>query len=177
MINRKNKKAPLNIGQFVDDAKQNIRPAFVPPSGNAPEEEDKNLVNTDTGVPPEQTETAPVPEPKEPEEGRAEEAESASGEEASAPEPSDEKAKRSRRAKTAGTAVKRDKLIALRFDKKMHKEISRIKLEYEIDIQDFVYVAVERFKEEFFPNGKATREGLDIISKALDRINGKTEDE
>lgn len=73
--------------------------------------------------------------------------------------------------------IKRDKLIALRFDKKMHKEISRIKLEYEIDIQDFVYVAVERFKEEFFPNGKATREGLDIISKALDRINGKTEDE
>lgn len=174
MINRKNKKAPLNIGQFVDDAKQNIRPAFVPPSGNAPEEEDKNLVNTDTGVLPVQTEAAPVPEPKEPEEGRAEEAESASGEEASAPEPSDEKAKRSRRAKTA---VKRDKLIALRFDKKMHKEISRIKLEYEIDIQDFVYVAVERFKEEFFPNGKATKEGLDIISKALDRINGKTEDE
>lgn len=174
MINRKNKKAPLNIGQFVDDAKQNIRPAFVPPSGNAPEEEDKNLVNTDTGVIPVQTEDPPVPEPKEPEEGRAEEAESASGEEASAPEPSDEKAKRSRRAKTA---VKRDKLIALRFDKKMHKEISRIKLEYEIDIQDFVYVAVERFKEEFFPNGKATKEGLDIISKALDRINGKTEDE
>lgn len=174
MINRKNKKAPLNIGQFVDDAKQNIRPAFVPPSGNAPEEEDKDLVNTDTGVLPVQTEAAPVPEPKEPEEGRAEEAESASGEEASAPEPSDEKAKRSRRAKTA---VKRDKLIALRFDKKMHKEISRIKLEYEIDIQDFVYVAVERFKEEFFPNGKATKEGLDIISKALDRINGKTEDE
>lgn len=148
-----------------------------PLPGNAPEEEDKNLVNTDTGVLPVQTEAAPVPEPKEPEEGRAEEAESASGEEASAPEPSDEKAKHSRRAKTAGTAVKRDKLIALRFDKKMHKEISRIKLEYEIDIQDFVYVAVERFKEEFFPNGKATREGLDIISKALDRINGKTEDE
>lgn len=174
MVNKKNKKALLNIGQFVDDAKQNIRPAFAPPSGNAPEEEDKNLVNTDTGVLPVQTEAAPVPEPKEPEEGRAEEAESASGEEASAPEPSDEKAKRSRRAKTA---VKRDKLIALRFDKKMHKEISRIKLEYEIDIQDFVYVAVERFKEEFFPNGKATKEGLDIISKALDRINGKTEDE
>lgn len=174
MINKKNKKALLNIGQFVDDAKQNIRPAFVPPSGNAPEEEGKNLVNTDTGVPLGQTEAAPAPEPKEPEEGRAEEEESASGEEASAPEPSDEKAKRSRRAKTA---VKRDKLIALRFDKKMHKEISRIKLEYEIDIQDFVYVAVERFKEEFFPNGKATREGLDIISKALDRINGKTEDE
>lgn len=177
MINKKNKKALFNIGQFVDDATQNIRSVSFPISGNAPEEEDKNLVNTDTGVPPEQTETAPVPEPKEPEEGRAEEAESASGEEASAPEPSDEKAKRSRRAKTAGTAVKRDKLIALRFDKKMHKEISRIKLEYEIDIQDFVYVAVERFKEEFFPNGKATREGLDIISKALDRINGKTEDE
>lgn len=177
MVNKKNKKALLNIGQFVDDAKQNIRPASVPPSGNAPEEEDNSLVNTDTGVPPGQTEAAPVPEPKEPEEGRAEEAEAASGEEASAPEPSEEKAKRSRRAKTAGTAVKRDKLIALRFDKKMHKEISRIKLEYEIDIQDFVYVAVERFKEEFFPNGKATREGLDIISKALDRINGKTEDE
>ena len=156
MINKKNKKALLNIGQFVDDAKQNIRPAFVPPSGNAPEEEDKNLVNTDTGVPPGQTEAAPVPEPKEPEEGRAEEAESASGEEASAPGPSDEKAKRSRRAKTA---VKRDKLIALRFDKKMHKEISRIKLEYEIDIQDFVYVAVERFKEEFFPERESHQRG------------------
>ena len=177
MINKKNKKALFNIGQFVDDAKQNIRSVSFPISGNAPEEEGKNLVNTDTGAPPGQTEAAPVPEPKEPEEGRAEEAESASGEEASAPEPSDEKAKHSRRAKTAGTAVKRDKLIALRFDKKMHKEISRIKLEYEIDIQDFVYVAVERVKEEFFPNGKATREGLDIISKALDRINGKTEDE
>lgn len=177
MINKKNKKALFNIGQFVDDAKQNIRSVSFPISENAPEKEGKNLVNTDTGVPPGHTEAAPVPDPKEPEEGRAEEAESVSGEEASAPEPSDEKAKRSRRVKTAVTAVKRDKLIALRFDKKMHKEISRIKLEYEIDIQDFVYVAVERFKEEFFPNGKATREGLDIISKALDRINGKTEDE
>lgn len=73
--------------------------------------------------------------------------------------------------------IKRDKFIAVRFDKKMHKEISRIKLDYEIDIQDFIYVAVERFKEEFFPNGKASKEGLDIIKQAIDKINGKTLDE
>lgn len=63
--------------------------------------------------------------------------------------------------------------MAIRFDKKMHKDISLIKLNYEIDIQDFVYVAVEKFMGEFFPNGKATKEGLEIVQQSLKRIYGK----
>ncbi len=70
-------------------------------------------------------------------------------------------------------SIKRDKLMAIRFDKKMHKDISLIKLNYEIDIQDFVYVAVEKFMGEFFPNGKATKEGLEIVQQSLKRIYGK----
>lgn len=70
-------------------------------------------------------------------------------------------------------SIKRDKLMAIRFDKKMHKDISLIKLNYEIDIQDFVYVAVEKFMGEFFTNGKATKEGLEIVQQSLKRIYGE----
>lgn len=173
MINRKNKPATgLNISQFVADARQNIRPVGISVMENTTTEDTKDNDTVLNSVR-EEAEAVLVPEAEELPEAKEEVIPDEP--EKGTDRPEAEKNKRGRRA--VQKAVKRDKFIAVRFDKKMHKEISRIKLDYEIDIQDFIYVAVERFKEEFFPNGKASKEGLDIIKQAIDKINGKTLDE
>lgn len=177
MINKKNKPAGLNISQFVESARQNVRPvSSISPAASEEEPEEKNEVQATSlqTIPeekPMQTETVEDHAEKETAEVETSVSDGKQVDETA----SEENSRRKRPAQQK--AVKRDKLVAIRFDKKTHKEISRIKLEYEIDIQDFVYIAVDRLKQEFFPNGKATREGIDIIRKEIDRINGKTTEE
>lgn len=177
MINKKNKPASLNISQFVDNARQNIRPvSTVSPADSTGDAEEKKEAGTTPAQAMPQSESMQVETVEATAEKETEDiAPSVPGEKKEDEPVSEENPKRKRTVQPK--AVKRDKLVAIRFDKKMHKDISRIKLEYEIDIQDFVYIAVERFKDEFFPNGKASKEGLEIVRQAVERINGKKSEE
>lgn len=65
---------------------------------------------------------------------------------------------------------KNQKLV--RFDSKLSTEMGLVKLMHNIDVQDIIYVAVDKFMKEYFPKGKASKEGLDIVSETLKRING-----
>lgn len=60
-----------------------------------------------------------------------------------------------------------------KFDEEFCQQLALIKAIYKIDLQDFIYVATEKFRDEYFPKGKATKEGLAIISEALQRLNGE----
>lgn len=172
MINKKNKPASLIISQFVENSRQNIRPvSSITPEPATDETEEKKEEDA-TSLPTElidshmETEVA-----DDPVDGVTVEKLFVSDEKIEEQSASEETPKRKRAVQQK--AIKRDKLMAIRFDKKMHKDISLIKLNYEIDIQDFVYVAVEKFMGEFFPNGKATKEGLEIVQQSLKRIYGK----
>ena len=173
MINKKNKPAGLNISQFVENTRQNIRPVSSitpePATDETEEKKEEDATSSATQIksPEMQTVIADNPADRETEET----APSVSDEKIEEQSASEETPKRKRTVQQK--AIKRDKLMAIRFDKKMHKDISLIKLNYEIDIQDFVYVAVEKFMGEFFPNGKATKEGLEIVQQSLKRIYGK----
>lgn len=183
MINKKNKPAfGLNINQFVENTRQNRRTdsvtdqirtdadngSRVEGTSVVQEKPDEKVVSDEQNLILEEVPSAAVTEDDSPSDTDNES-------EVAPSDSTEEKPKRKRTVQQK--AVKRDKLVAIRFDKKMHKDISRIKLDYEIDIQDFVYVAVEKFKEEFFPGGKATKEGIEFMKQALERINGKKSEE
>lgn len=60
----------------------------------------------------------------------------------------------------------------VKFDEEFCQQLALIKAIHKIDLQDFIYVAAEKFRDEYFPKGKATKEGLAIINEALRRLNG-----
>lgn len=174
MINKKNKPAGLNISQFVENSRQNIRPVgSISPEVAAENTEEKTETNSVTSSnelnsPGMQAEIADDSSKKE-----TEEVVPSVSDEKKADEPASEEEPKRKRSSVQQKAIKREKLMAIRFDKKMHKDISLIKLNYEIDIQDFVYIAVDKFMGEFFPNGKATKEGMEIVQQSLEKIYGK----
>ena len=135
MINKKNKPASLIISQFVENSRQNIRPvSSITPEPATDETEEKKEEDA-TSLPTElidshmETEVA-----DDPVDGVTVEKLFVSDEKIEEQSASEETPKRKRAVQQK--AIKRDKLMAIRFDKKMHKDISLIKLNYEIDIQD-----------------------------------------
>lgn len=179
---KKNMKADLGIGRFVSRVQQNVRPAAVPevrPEAQAEDEEAANVEDRPVGpateevvvtqaagentVAPVSAATAEAIPDKD-----AAGQQSVSGGVGDAPETPRGKGRPKKRR-----AIERRTQKLIRFDAKMCKELAMIKVLHDIDMQDFIYVAVERFRDEFFPGGKATGEGLDIIRRALSRINGE----
>ena len=61
----------------------------------------------------------------------------------------------------------------VKVDEELSQQLALIKALYKIDLQDFVYVATMKFRDEYFPKGKATKEGLAIIDEALKQLNGQ----
>lgn len=61
----------------------------------------------------------------------------------------------------------------VRLDTKLSREMGMIKLMHNIDIQDLIYVAVDRFCRVYFPEGQATEEGLKIVRDTMKLVNGE----
>ena len=55
----------------------------------------------------------------------------------------------------------------------MCAEIAMVRALHKVSMQDIVYIATSRFMKEYFPKGKATKEGLEVLSEELKVVYGK----
>ena len=154
IMGKKNKPIDLGVGSYMAKLQQNQR-------RTDDDKQDPPLDPTEDGTPEDNDETlSGGPEELEIEVGDSKE-EDKQGEDKSANPPS----RRGRPRKSKAVVRNNQKLI--RFDDAMCSEIAMVKVLHKVPMQDIVYIATAKFMREYFPKGKATKEGLELLDKEM----------
>lgn len=69
--------------------------------------------------------------------------------------------------------VVRNNQKLIRFDDAMCSDIAMVKVLHKVPMQDLVYIATARFMRQYFPKGKATKEGLELLAEEMKILYGK----
>ena len=146
-MGKKNKSADLPIASFMENIKTNVRPAddADTPIDSIPSvgnEQDEEVKQNLEG-----TESEPQVQEK------------------------DETVVRRGRPKKSKAIVRNTQKI-IKFDDALCAEMAMVRALNKIPMQDIVYVATVRFMKEYFPKGKATKEGLELLREELKTLNG-----
>ena len=147
-MSKKNKAADLNIASFMDNVKTNVRPS----------DDDVETVEESISV---EEENHQVEDPER--------------EDVEKENPNYEKeepaARRGRPRKSK--AIVRNSQKIIKFDEATCAEIAMVRALHKVSMQDIVYIATSRFMKKYFPKGKATKEGLEVLSEELKVLYGK----
>lgn len=149
-MGKKNKSADLQIASFMENVKTNVRPAddADSPIDSIPSVGDEQDEEDNLNV--ESTESEPQIQEK------------------------DEPVVRRGRPKKSKAIVRNTQKI-IKFDDALCAEMAMVRALNKISMQDIVYVATVRFMKEYFPKGKATKEGLELLREEIKTLNGKEE--
>lgn len=147
-MSKKNKAADLNIAGYMENVKTNVRPADDEvekvEESNSVEEGNQQVHDSQHE---EVVKENPIQEKEEPAVRRG----------------------RPRKSK----AIVRTSQKIIKFDEAMCAEIAMVRALHKVSMQDIVYIATSRFMKEYFPKGKATKEGLEVLSEELKVLYGK----
>lgn len=145
----KNKAVDLGIGSYMEQVKNNIRPS---------ESETPNSLGTSSS----QKQQRPIADSESFHEPQREEHE----------EVKEESVIRRGRPKKSKAIVRNSQKI-IKFDEVMCTEIAMIKALHKVSMQDIVYIATSRFMREYFPKGRATKEGLELLAEEMKSLYNK----
>ena len=59
-----------------------------------------------------------------------------------------------------------------KLDKQTERNLQLLKIDYKLDQQDVIFLAIQEYYNAHFPKGKAKSEDLQIIRKQIDELNG-----
>ena len=147
-MSKKNKAADLNVAGYMQNVRTNVRPADddvkTVEESNSVEEENQQVEDSQHE---EVVKENTIQEKEEPAVRRG----------------------RPRKSK----AIVRTNQKIIKFDEAMCAEIAMVRALHKVSMQDIVYIATSRFMKEYFPKGKATKEGLEVLSEELKVLYGK----
>lgn len=72
------------------------------------------------------------------------------------------------------TSIIRDISVSIKFNKESIYRLREIKLNYEINMQDLGFIAINEYIDRHFPKGKATKEDLKDILEKVEALNRKS---
>ena len=158
-MGKKNKPIDLGVGSYMAMLQQNQRPT-------GDDKQDPPLDPTEDGTPEDNDEAlSGDPEELEIEAGDSKEEDNQEVDNQEEDKSVNPPSRRGRPRKSKAVVRNNQKLI--RFDDAMCSEIAMVKVLHKIPMQDLVYIATAKFMREYFPKGKATKEGLELLEKEM----------
>lgn len=148
-MSKKNKSVDLGIENYMAQVQKNVRPSEDEPIVNNIELSPSETNNMDVDL-----QNGDLVEPHQ-----------------EIVEVEEHVVRRGRPKKSKAIVRKNQKLV--RFDDTMCAEMAMIRALHKVSMQDIVYIATARFMKKYFPKGKATKEGLDLLSEELKVLYGK----
>lgn len=68
--------------------------------------------------------------------------------------------------------IKRTNPKTIKFDDATNRRIQMLKVDYKLDQQDVIFLAVQEYLDRYFPKGKATPEDIQDIRRKIGEMNG-----
>lgn len=68
--------------------------------------------------------------------------------------------------------IKRTNPKTIKFDDATNRRIQMLKIDYKLDQQDVIFLAVQEYLDKYFPKGKASPEDIQDIRRKVAELNG-----